>query len=667
MQYGLIGHPVGHSYSKVIHEMLGNTGYEITDVLPEQLGSFLEEKNYLGLNVTLPYKEVVLSYLDEIEPQAEAIGAVNTIINKDGRLFGYNTDYYGFRSLFLRQKVDVTGKKAIILGSGGTSKTVKKVLEDLGVRDIYRVSRTPNAPDTVDMAFAVRLGAEIVVNTTPVGMYPKGETHCIEEPYREDIYKNAEVCLDAVYRPLETPFIEDAKRRGIKAEGGLYMLVAQAVYGARLFLDKEIEEDRIAEIFSKMQEYLQGELHIGMTENLQGTVCVPPSKSYSHRHLILAAFAKKPVRLYGVGKSKDIFATMEGLRQFGAKIQVVHQTDSSQDLLVDGSGFLTEVGDRTIYCGESGSTLRFLLPIALLRDGKTRFVGERRLFERPMEVYESMCAQRRIFYKQEEGAIVVQGRLTGGDFEVMGGISSQFISGLMMSLPFTKQDSCIRILPPVESAPYIQMTAAVLRAWGISAEVTDNRIELCAGQEAVAEKVMVEKDYSNGAYVAAYQTLGHKIEILGLEGETLQGDAAFVEIFRRLKEEKAPVIAMEQTPDLVPIAMAVAACEHGGIFTGTRRLQLKESDRGRVMIEELSKFGISCVEEDNSIRVCAGTLQAPTEALFGHNDHRIVMALTVLLAKTGGRLRGFEAVRKSYPTYFSDLEKCGLRIESKES
>ncbi len=663
MKFGLIGHPVGHSFSKIIHGMLGNDAYEIIDLLPEEVCPFLQRKDFVGINVTLPYKEAVMPYLDEVEPQAAAIGAVNTIIQRDGRLKGYNTDYYGFKALVLRylKAEEIPERKVLILGTGGTSKTVEKVFVDFGVENVFKVSRNPKGHNVLSMKEAATLGADVVVNTTPVGMYPN-EEHCIAEEYRDAIYASAKLCLDVVYRPLETEFVKEARRRNIPAEGGLYMLVGQAVYGAKLFLQKDIPDGKIEEVFMEMKEYLQDKLHISKTEILQGEVVVPPSKSYSHRHLIMAALAKGKSVLYGIGKSNDIDVTMSALAKMGASIQVLYEDEKERTLSVDGSGFLTTVGDGEIYCGESGSSLRFLLPIGL-RTGKTlRFSGEAGLMRRPMEIYREICIGQKLMFEKKDNGIEICGSLKSGKFCFPGNISSQFVTGLLFVLPFLQGDSEIHLLPPVESLPYIEMTIQALREWGVYVEMKGTVLFIPGGQQATPREVHVEKDYSNGAYLWAYNIMGHSLKMDGLEGETLQGDKAFYDIFRRLKTEVHPVISMEQTPDLVPVAMAVAAYFSGAVFTGTKRLEIKESNRGVVMAEELEKFGIRVRVEENYIEVFDGQLLAPGKMLCGHNDHRIVMALSMLLSVTGGRIDGYHAVEKSFPTYFEDLEACGLKL-----
>lgn len=664
MKFGLIGHPVGHSFSKTIHGMLGNSEYEIVDLLPEEVGAFLEKKDFIGINVTLPYKETVIKYLDEIDPQAEKIGAVNTIIHQDGRLKGYNTDYYGFKALVKRhiQPELLKGKKVLILGTGGTSKTVEQVFADCGVSEIYKVSRTLRGERFISMEEASGLGAEIVVNTTPLGMFPS-IGHCIPEKDRQGIYESATLCLDVVYRPVETEFVREAREMGIEAEGGLYMLVGQAVYGARLFLQQDIPEERVEDVFLKMMDDLQETLHIRETEKMQGEVVVPPSKSYSHRHMIMAAMAAGESVLHGIGKSVDIDVTMQALKTMGARVEVLWEDEKERTVKVDGTYFLKTMEDGEIYCAESGSSLRFLLPIAMSTGKCMYFTGAPGLLRRPMDVYQQICEEQHLHFHKKENGIEVRGGLQGGKFRFAGDISSQFVTGLLFVLPFLQEDSEIELIPPVESLPYIEMTLQTLNEWGIQARMEGNVLLVPGRQQVNPREVYVEKDYSNGAYLWAYNVLGHSLILNGLDGNTLQGDKVFLQILKQLKDEEHPTISMEQTPDLMPVAMAVAAYYTGAVFTGTRRLEMKESNRGMAMAEELDKFGICCQVEENRIEVFDGELRLPKEVLNGHNDHRIVMALALLLAKTGGKLRGYSAVEKSFPTYFKDLEACGLMIE----
>ena len=233
MEYGLIGERLGYSFSKEIHEKLSPSSYELREIAREDLDSFLREGDFRGINVTIPYKEAVLPYLDEIAPEARSIGAVNTIVRDGDRLQGFNTDYYGFLALAEKAGIDFAGREVLILGAGGAAKTVHAVAAGRGAARITHAVRTPKAPGQVCLGeLKPGSGYEIIVNCTPVGTHPRDE----ESPVDLGLFPRLKGVLDLVYNPLRTRLVLDAQKRGIPAEGGLYMLVAQAVQ-ARMYFD----------------------------------------------------------------------------------------------------------------------------------------------------------------------------------------------------------------------------------------------------------------------------------------------------------------------------------------------------------------------------------------------------------------------------------------------
>lgn len=244
-KYGCIGKKLLHSFSKEIHAKLAPYDYELMELSENEIPSFFEQKDFRAINVTIPYKETVIPYLDSISEIAKRIGAVNTIVNKNGKLHGYNTDYYGMKALIEKIGIDLQGKKVLILGTGGTSKTAQAVAKDLGASEIFVVSRNKkencityeeatNHPDT-----------EVILNTTPSGMYP----HCDEKPIDISFFPCLQGVVDAVYNPLCTNLVLEAKRKGIKAEGGLYMLVMQAVVAVEKFLDTKIPKETADRVY----------------------------------------------------------------------------------------------------------------------------------------------------------------------------------------------------------------------------------------------------------------------------------------------------------------------------------------------------------------------------------------------------------------------------------
>ena len=236
MDYGLIGEKLPHSFSKEIHEKLGYYQYSIKELKREGLADFILKKNFKGINVTIPYKQEVISLLDEIAPEARSIGAVNTVVNRDGVLYGYNTDFGGMRALIEHAGVVIKYKKVLILGTGGTSLTATAVCQRLDAKEVLRVSRSGNGGAiTYEQAHTEHSDADVIINTTPCGMYP----NIFDCPIDLSRFPKLSGVIDAVYNPLQTWLILSARERGINAEGGLYMLVAQAVLAAQLFLDEE--------------------------------------------------------------------------------------------------------------------------------------------------------------------------------------------------------------------------------------------------------------------------------------------------------------------------------------------------------------------------------------------------------------------------------------------
>ena len=248
-KYGCIGKKLTHSFSKEIHAELADYEYQLMELGEDEVKPFLEARDFEAINVTIPYKQTVIPFLDWVSDVALRIGAVNTIVNKNGRLYGYNTDYYGMQALIQRVGVDLFGKKVLILGSGGTGKMARAVAEDMGAAAVLTVSRrAENGFVTYDEAKKLHADAQVVINTTPVGMYP----NCEGSPIRVSDFPCLEGVIDAVYNPLCTDLVLDAREKGIRAEGGLYMLVMQAVMAVEKFLDIQIQKDVADRVFASV-------------------------------------------------------------------------------------------------------------------------------------------------------------------------------------------------------------------------------------------------------------------------------------------------------------------------------------------------------------------------------------------------------------------------------
>lgn len=269
MQYGLIGAHLGHSFSKEIHEKIADYTYELQELSTEELDDFMKTHSFRAINVTIPYKEKVMAYVHHIDEKAKEIGAINTIINQNGVLFGYNTDYLGFKKMLIHYQIVVKHKKVLILGTGGTAKTAKVVFQDLGAKEILMVSRNPKQ-DQISYLEAIQFhqDAQIIVNTTPCGMYPHNQDVILDITPFEAL----EAVCDVIYNPLQTRFIQMAQKRNIKAISGLYMLVAQAVYAVEYFTNQKYSNTLIDEVYQDIKRKKENIVLIGMPSSGKTTI-----------------------------------------------------------------------------------------------------------------------------------------------------------------------------------------------------------------------------------------------------------------------------------------------------------------------------------------------------------------------------------------------------------
>ena len=391
----------------------------------------------------------------------------------------------------------------------------------------------------------------------------------------------------------------------------------------------------------------------------RGAVAAPPSKSMAHRLLICAALADGESTVRGVDRSEDILATADCLAALGASL-----TWEENTVRVRGCD-PRKAGSAILRCRESGSTLRFMIPLCLLSGNPMRLKGSETLLSRPLSVYEDLCREQGLTLRREGTGLLTAGRLTPGEYTVPGGISSQFITGLLFALPLLETGSRIRLVPPVESRSYLSLTLQALHDAGIMVSWADENTLTVPGNAVYCPPdTEVEGDYSNAAFFEALNYAGGNVTVTGLRPDSLQGDRVYREFFPRLAAGYTE-LNLADCPDLAPVLFAVSALCHGAVFTGTRRLRIKESDRGAAMAQEMAKFGIVLKPEENRITVPAAVLRAPSEPLDSHNDHRIAMALSLLCTRTGGEIRGAEAVRKSFPDYWDRLRSLGIDIEKR--
>ena len=408
-----------------------------------------------------------------------------------------------------------------------------------------------------------------------------------------------------------------------------------------------------------------------------GTVSAPPSKSMAHRAVLCSALAKGTSHIENLEFSKDISATLAAAGQLCARVE-----SGPADVLVEGLGHFRPVFGP-VDCCESGSTLRFLIPLASLTGQSITFVGRGRLMERPQSVYETLYREQNLHFEQANGQLTVAGSLRSGEYTLAGNVSSQFISGLLFALPLLAGDSTLHLIPPVESRSYIEMTRAAQAAFGVTSHwLDDTTLCIPGGQQYHPRDYIVEGDYSQAAFLAVLGAVKGGITLTGLAAETLQGDAVILDILRRcgakftrteagLVFEQAPLhgvdIDLADCPDLGPVLMVLGLlCEGTTVIRNAERLRIKESDRIAAMEAELRACGGVLSSEGGTITVqgCKPRLHAPEAPLSGHNDHRVVMSLTVLAlaADIPLAINEAEAVQKSWPHFFNALKPLGVEV-----
>lgn len=386
----------------------------------------------------------------------------------------------------------------------------------------------------------------------------------------------------------------------------------------------------------------------------QGNIMAPPSKSYAHRYLIASMLANNSCTIKNIYLSADVLATINCIKSLGYKViiendsvTIHHSTTLNDNLLLD--------------CNESGSTLRFLIPIVLTKYKNVTFKGSSRLIERGIDIYEKLFDEVGIKVTKRNDSITFDGLLTSGSYTINGNISSQYITGLLFALPLLKNDSTLNIIPPIYSKPYIDITLDVLNKFKIKYQIIDNTIKIFGNQKYIACDNIVEGDYSNAAFLDAFNYLNGNINILNLNENSYQGDIKYKDYFKMLNESNV-TIDISDNIDLGPVLFAFASLKHGATFKGTKRLKIKESDRGLSMKEELAKVGVELVINDDEIIVNKNIINKPSSSFNSHNDHRIAMALSLFSSQFDIVIKNAEVINKSYPNYFDDLESLGVKI-----
>lgn len=412
---------------------------------------------------------------------------------------------------------------------------------------------------------------------------------------------------------------------------------------------------------------------------LSGTVPIPPSKSVSHRAVICAALAKGPSKVDNLMFSKDITVTTEGMRKLGANIRQEGST-----LYISG-GRPAAKEPITIDCGESGSTLRFLIPLGLIGIPVT-FTGKGKLVERPLDSYFAIFEKQGISYETNKSCLplTVNGRLQPGHFELPGDVSSQFISGLLFALPLLDGDSTITITSELESYGYVDLTLEMLERFGVRVEHDNHReYRIQGGQQYKNSQCSIEGDYSQSAFWLTAGTIGRPISCSNLYPRSLQGDKAVIDIIRamggHISEEQdtftahptptsGTTIDASQCPDLVPVLTVLAAVSKGTThIIKAGRLRIKECDRLKAIAQELNKVGAHVEEQEDSL-IIHGKPELQGGVVESWNDHRIAMAMAVasIKCKEPVTILGSECVSKSYPHFWEDFAMLGGKVHKQD-
>ncbi|MFR4915600.1 MAG: 3-phosphoshikimate 1-carboxyvinyltransferase [Coprococcus phoceensis] len=407
-----------------------------------------------------------------------------------------------------------------------------------------------------------------------------------------------------------------------------------------------------------------------------GNITIPPSKSLAHRAIICACLAPGRSVISNIDYSVDIRATIEGMRHLGASIK-----EDKDTLFIDGIETFQYDGD-VVNCHESGSTLRFFLPLFSLTGKRATFSGSKRLIERPQNVYEMLFQEQGIDFVRTYPNIIIDGRLKPGELTLKGNVSSQFITGLLFALPLLETDSKIHIEPPFESRSYVDLTIQMLKRFQIIVEYEDAyTLAIKGNQQYQPTDVLVEGDYSQLVFWASLGVLNHSVETHGLDLHSLQGDKKTIDIFQSMNAGikvlddgyqfcpgtlNGTVIDLNDCPDLGPMLFALATQANGKTtFQNAGRLRIKESDRIEAMETELKKLGCSISSTFGTVTITGPVKLQGNVTLHGHNDHRIVMALSILatIADEPITIDDAQAISKSYPGFFKDLASCGIFIE----
>lgn len=381
MQYGLIGEKLGHSFSKIIHEKLADYTYDLHPLPKQELASFLEKKEFRAINVTIPYKIDVMPYLYEIDQRAQAVGSVNTIVNRNGNLYGYNTDFGGFLYLLKHNNIDVKNKKVLVLGKGGASKAIIAVLHYLQAKQIITVYyKQSNDAITYEQCQKLHNDADVIINTTPVGMYPNLDGCPIDLEH----YTNCNAVVDIIYNPIKTKLLLEAQKHNMIAVGGLEMLIAQAKYAVEIFLNTSIPEYKIDDIYKQMLFEKKNVVLIGMPSSGKTTIGAELAKLL-HKDFVdidaqIVSKIGMPISNYFEQYGENAFREIE--------TEVTKEFAGKNNIVISTGGGCIKKPENMLYLSMNGVIL------LVERDLSKLIVGEGRPLSSSINAIEKMYQER---------------------------------------------------------------------------------------------------------------------------------------------------------------------------------------------------------------------------------------------------------------------------------
>lgn len=400
---------------------------------------------------------------------------------------------------------------------------------------------------------------------------------------------------------------------------------------------------------------------------LAGTVTPPPSKSQAHRALIAAALAQGESVVSNVALSQDIEATLRCLEELGAEFAIDGSTAAVRGMGANPMSPLRRMAYPRLNCGESGSTLRFLIPVALAVRGGGIFTGRGRLMERPLTPYFDLFDEKGLFHEAKGGALTVTGALTPGEYRLPGNVSSQFITGLLYALPLLEGDSEIVLTTPLESRGYVDMTAEALGQFGVRVEARENGFFIPGGQLYRPRSLTVEGDWSQAGFWFAAVSLGAQLDVRGMKLPSVQGDWRFLDLLEQMHGAAEAELDVSQYPDLVPPLAAAAALEEGRTIslTNAARLRLKESDRLASVTQVLNALGADVTEGPDFLDIQGKERLAGGVNVDSFNDHRIAMMAAIAATRCINpvTINGAECVAKSYPNFWEEYKRLGGIIQ----